>query len=126
VELWSSPNASERMPCEETDLPGNLATLPGVPGQRPCLFDLEADGEERRDLGGLAASAALVREMWQALNDSVLTAYCKDTTGSSSGSTGCNRSPPALLGNCSASCAKAYWQEHWGTGEGPQCGVPGC
>ena len=39
-------------------------------------------------------------------------------------STGC--SPPARLGACDASCARAHWQSGYGNGDGPVCDVPGC
>jgi arylsulfatase A-like enzyme len=121
---WTKPNAT--VPCMATDLPGNLATLPGVPGQLPCLFDLDTDTGERHDLGADPAEAPTIAAMWRELNNTVLTAYCKTTSGSSGGGTGCNRSPDALLGNCNSKCAQAYWKFHFGTTEGPVCGVPGC
>lgn len=111
------PNIS--YPCDATDLPGDLGTLPGIPGQLPCLFNLEADASERHDLGSEPTNAALLFEMWEALNNTVLTAFCKHGAG-------CNRSPGKLLGPCNSSCASAYWKSLGGTGEGPECGVPGC
>lgn len=38
-EHWVAP--SKAYPCDATDGPGRLGSLPGVPGQRPCLFNLE-------------------------------------------------------------------------------------
>ena len=117
---WTKPTVQHA--CEVTDGPGHLATLPGVPGQLPCLFDIDADVGERKDLGTEPANHALVMEMWAELNHTVLTAFCKGVNGSSAGSSGCNSSPVEMLGHCDPVCAEKYW----GHSQGPVCGVPGC
>ena len=99
----------------------------GVPGQLPCLFDLDTDESEHDDLGADPANAALVHSMWKILNETALTAFCKNVTGGSGGSSGCNSSPAKLLGPCNRTCADSYWAKlHAPSGSGPVCGVPGC
>ena len=119
-EKWIAP--SKPYPCGATDGPGHLATLPGVPGQLPCLFDLSVDKTEHDDLGADPAHHELLMSMWDLLNRTVLTAFCKNVSGGSGGGSGCNSSPAKLLGPCNAPCAQA----HWKGSSGPVCGVPGC
>ena len=40
-EHWVAP--TRNYTCGATSGPGHLGTLPGIPGQLPCLFDLEAE-----------------------------------------------------------------------------------
>ena len=119
--MWVQPNLTYS--CDATDTPGALMTLPGIPGQRPCLFNLESDTGERDDIG--SANIELVNHLWLVLNQTVMTRYCRNVQSHSNG--GCNRSPPKMLGNCNASCALKYWESLGGKGAyGPICGVPGC
>ena len=114
---------SETMPCMATDLAGGLnGSLPGVPGQLPCLFDTSADESERHDVA--ESNAALVTELWAELNHTVLTAFCKVGTEFSK-TPGCDSTPPDMLGSCDPACASKYWRGKGG-GAGPVCGVPGC
>ena len=150
-ERWISPTSP--YPCGATSGPGHLGTLPGVAGQLPCLFDIgeprsrapfpstlrsscsivlilaspiaEADASERDDLGANPTRLGLLNSMWKTLNDTVLTAFCKNVTGGSGGGSGCNSSPAKLLGSCNPTCAHQHWAKLNG-GEGPICGVPGC
>ena len=80
---------------------------------------------ERDDLGADPANAELLHSMWKILNETVLTAFCKNVTGGSGGGSGCNSSPAALLGPCNQGCAQRHWAALNG-GDGPICGVPGC
>ena len=129
---WITPTKPH--PCTSTDGPGLLATLPGIPGQLPCLFDLDADETEHTDLGADPENLDLVNIMWDTLNRTVLKAHsivartCLKDVAPGAGS-GCNSSPAKLLGPCNVTCAKAYWnvQGHVDKGSsGPICGVPGC
>lgn len=111
--------------------PSNDSLLGGIPGQRPCLFDIRADVGERKDLGAEPALASVVESMWRTLNMTVLSSRDCSAVGGSGGHSypsegigGC--SPTDLLGNCDAECASAYWAKHYGQGQGPICGVPGC
>lgn len=125
---WTKP--TKPMPCMATDLAGGLnGSLPGVPGQLPCLFDIDADPEERTDLGGIAANAPLLHKLWAELNHTVLTAFCKNVPvkATMKPGSGCLSTPKELLGSCNAACANSYWAKHFGSGStGPICGVPGC
>lgn len=119
--VWTSPN--KPMPCGANDMNVGgipLMTLPGIPGQLPCLFDLEADTSERNDLGPDPANREMLQHLWDVLNRTVMTRYCRNVKAHSSGS--CDRSPPEKLGLCDLACAK----KHWGGNIGPICGVPGC
>ena len=67
---------TETMPCMATDLAGDLnGSLPGVPGQLPCLFDTSADESEHHDIA--ESNSAQVAQLWAKLNHTVLTAFCK-------------------------------------------------
>ena len=126
---WITPTTP--YPCEATDGPGHLGTLPGIVGQLPCLFDLDADETEHTDLGADSDYLDLINSMWDTLNRTLLTAFCKNLSTSHlpGVATGCNSSPAKLLGPCNATCAKAYWnvKGHVDKGSsGPICGVPGC
>ena len=106
-----------------TDLAGDLnGSLPGVPGQLPCLFDTSADESEHHDIA--ESNSAQVAQLWAKLNHTVLTAFCKVGTNFSK-TPGCDSTPPELLGNCDPACASKYWKQKGG-GVGPVCGVPGC
>ena len=107
--------------------PSNASLLGGIPGQRPCLFDIRADVGERHDLGGEPPMAAVVERMWAQLNHTVLSSRDCSAVGDSKGSEGIGGcSPPGLLGNCDSQCAGKYWKTHYGQEVGPICGVPGC
>ena len=56
---------------------------------------------------------ALLADLWGRLNRSYMTWFH-------------SRTPAALLGNCNATCANAYWQKFNASMGGPVCGVPGC
>ena len=80
----------------------------------PCLFDLENDDSEKLDLASDAQFASLVPQLWAMLNLTVeATSYI-------------SRSPAGLLGPCNATCAGVVWEDEYGGGPGPECGVPGC
>jgi hypothetical protein len=83
------------------------------------------DESEHDDLGVQPAMAERLHTMWKALNDTILTAFCKNVSGGSGGGSGCNSSPVHLLGSCDEQCAKQHWAKLNGS-EGPICGVPGC
>ena len=120
---FTKPLPSQTLPCMSTDLPGDLnGSLPGVPGQLPCLFDTSADESEHQDIA--ESNTEQVAELWAKLNHTVLTAFCKVGTVFSK-TPGCSSTPPELLGNCNPTCASKYWKEQGG-GAGPVCGVPGC
>lgn len=124
-ERWIAPDKAD--PCSATSGPGRLGVPPGVPGQLPCLFDLDADEGEHVDIGVDQANAALLHAMWKILNETSLTAFCRNVSGGSGGSSGCNSSPAKLLGPCNPACADLYWAKlHAPSGSGPVCGVPGC
>lgn len=113
--------------CDQTDLPGDLNTLPGIPGSRPCLFALDVDPREMSDLAAGAnvdpSVLATVTELWAKLNHTVLTAFCRNFTTAQ----GCMTSPAALLGPCNPACAADHWRTTSGSDDGgPICGVPGC
>lgn len=169
-DTWVEPSAAQGLhACMGMDAPPSVSFYPlpssaaflfeGIEGapeyerswgwtNSPCLFDVLADPAEKTDLS--AAHPGLVRQLWAALNASLLT--MRDCSGWSyegtsgaaipgprqpDGSASC--SPPALLGACNASCARAYWEEGWaadgtcgsaqsasGEFSWPHCGVSGC
>lgn len=113
--------------CDQIDLPGDLSTLPGIPGSRPCLFQVDTDPRETIDMAAAGSNPnsqilETVNRLWAILNNTVLTAFCRNlTTG------GCMSSPKNLLGPCNTECASDYWKTISGVaGAGPICGVPGC
>lgn len=57
-----------------------LRYLGGVPGQRPCLFNIRTDVSKQHDLGGDPGFAAIVDRLWGLLNLTVLT-YRDCSTG---------------------------------------------
>jgi hypothetical protein len=148
---WMAQNSSKfdstgasAFPCSATDSTAAQGELPGVPGQIPCLFDTTKDESERSNLAAgvtvaqvqaaivgdadtQPASAAMVADLWDRLNRTVLTAFCKNITKANYGTNGCGTSPKALLGNCDKVCAGKYWKAQYGpSSNGPYCGVPGC
>jgi len=81
---------------------------------RPCLFDLQNDEREMKDLS--RKMPELVAELWRELNRTALTAYL-------------SRSPPEMRGHCNATCAGEKWAKIASSRRsvnGPICGVPGC
>jgi hypothetical protein len=78
----------------------------------PCLFDLEADPREQKDLS--SSMPQLLDDMQKELDEAWKTFYVA-------------RSPANLMGPCDATCANAKWESFGGSsGHGPVCGVPGC
>jgi hypothetical protein len=135
---WSSEN--DGYPVEDCTFQtlspaSSFFPVPHNASMQPCLFDIRKDPSERQNLAH--ELPAIVMELWAILNTTILTqrdcsgwSY-KGTTGSIPGplnpmdnQTGC--SPPAKLGACDASCAKAHWQSGFGNSDGPICDVPGC
>eukprot|EP00927_Polykrikos_kofoidii_P056640 TRINITY_DN50730_c0_g1_i1.p1 TRINITY_DN50730_c0_g1~~TRINITY_DN50730_c0_g1_i1.p1 ORF type:complete len:602 (-),score=68.04 TRINITY_DN50730_c0_g1_i1:224-1951(-) len=95
--VWHTPHDTD-WPCTKFKDRANF---------QPCLFDLQADPEERQDLA--AKRPDLVTELWAELNRTALTVYR-------------SRSPAVLVGHCDQSCAETKWKGK----PGPICGVPGC
>jgi|EP01043_Picozoa_sp_COSAG02_P029134 hypothetical protein len=135
---WSAENDGYPVEdCTFQTLPpaSSFFPVPHNASMQPCLFDIRKDPSERHNLA--AQLPAIVMELWAVLNSTILTqrdcsgwSY-KGTPGSIPGpfnptenQTGC--SPPAKLGVCDASCAKAHWQSGFGNSDGPICDVPGC
>ena len=130
---WIKATNTTTPPCGQPDRDSNASLLGGIPGSRPCLFDVRADTSEKNDLGGLFSSEATVAQLWSTLNLTVLTSRDCSAIGHKKGSEGIGGcSPKELLGNCDAECAGAYWKTHYGQDmpkdgtQGPICGVPGC
>lgn len=100
-EGWRLPNGSWTQPP-----PGWTCGLSDEP-LIPCLFDLDDDEREQRNLAD--DEPELVRAMWQALNWSVAGAFH-------------SRSPDTLVGPCAPACAAIEWRFR----SGPVCDVEGC
>jgi len=72
--------------------------------------------------------------MWKELNRTSLGAYCMPENRTASNQWTCvpdpmyrARSPKAMLGNCDAECAAAYYAKlNASKTDYPICGVPGC
>lgn len=109
---WSYPNHTWVQPsnrtCGEVD-----NTWENTQGRfKPCLYDLEADPREERDLS--QDMPELLTSMYKMLNDTWRTYFY-------------SRSPAELLGPCDKSCADKHWVSLGGVaGHSPICGVPGC
>lgn len=122
------PSNDDDWPCNFQDVSPEDSALPVPhPGKRPCLFDVQADWGERTDLA--LANPKVVQDLWAALNSTILTQRdCQGWSGPVAGPNG-TCSPAELIGNCTAEakkCATAKWKTYGGSGDGPQCGVPGC
>lgn len=105
------PSDDSQWPCNAQD--GPLTQIfPGVPGKRPCLFNVATDRREMTDLA--TEMPDMVRELWIQLNQTVLTTYLHGVSGPAGNPGGIARcSPSALLGNCNATSAAAYFKR-WG------------
>lgn len=131
---WTASDDSQ-WPCNTQDGPLDQI-LPGVPGQLPCLFDLNTDNGEHVNIA--ADNKPLVQAMWAQLNRTVLTTYLHGASGPAGNPGGVVRCSPAkLLGACNLQCAKAYYAGKSGVADpreprisdgnddlfGPQCGM---
>jgi arylsulfatase A-like enzyme len=105
-QTWEVSSAYDKSGCGLVFLRTN-ATF------KPCLFNIENDPREMRDISTLQSD--LMASMWKELNSSFLTWFHA-------------KSPVDLLGPCNTNCSASHWiaMDRLSGGNGPVCGVPGC